>query len=104
MKKKLLIFTLIFAFCINAFTSFSFAAEKDEAPKTTAQNMLMINTNTGATIFEKSPDEKIYPASLTKMVTLLVAFDLITDYNQNVTVVEDCYDDLVVGSSNINLK
>lgn len=79
-------------------------AEKEAPPEVTAQNVIMINTNTGAVVFEKSPDEKIYPASLTKLVTMLVAYDLITDYDEVVTVSNDCYNDLVVGSSNINLR
>lgn len=104
MKKRFLIFSIIFILCLNCFSVLVFASEKESAPKITAQNAIMINTNTGATVFEKEPNEQIYPASLTKMVTLLVAYDLITNYSENVTVSKICYDDLVVGSSNINLK
>ena len=76
----------------------------EPVPEVTAQNVYMVNMNTGAVVYEKGSDEKIYPASLTKLVTLLVAAETITDYSEIITVSDDCYDDLVIGSSSINLK
>lgn len=77
---------------------------KEPVPEVTAQNVYMVNMNTGAVVYEKGSDEKIYPASLTKLVTLLVAAENITDYSEIITVSDDCYDDLVIGSSSISLK
>lgn len=106
MKKRLFIFLIVMVLSFTAFSTLSFAepAEMDPVPEITARNAIMINLNTGAVVYEKDPDEKIYPASLTKLVTLLVASDMITDYSQKITVSEACYDDLVIGSSNIALK
>ncbi len=106
MKKRLFIFLVLTIILANLFTVFTFAnkTEKQPAPEITAQNVIMINTNTGAVVYEKSPDEKIYPASLTKLTALLVAADLITDYSQTITATDTCYDDLVIGSSNINIQ
>lgn len=106
MKNKIILCVLIISLLLSCFT-FNVSADSlqmEPVPKVTAQNVIMINTNTGAVVYEKSADEKIFPASLTKLVTLLVAADLITDYNTVITVSDDCYDDLVIGSSNINLK
>ena len=38
---------------------------------------LVIDANTGAVLHDKSGDEPRYPASLTKMMTLYMAFELI---------------------------
>ncbi len=103
MKQRVLIFISVFALALSCFCTAA-PAEKTPVPDVTARNVYMINTNTGAVAYEKNSDEVIYPASLTKLVTMLVAADMVTDYNEIVTVTDECYDDLVVGSSNINLK
>ncbi len=105
MKSKfLLIFTIILILFSN-FTVFAAPGQQlDPVPKVTAQNVIMINTDTDAVVYEKEADELIYPASLTKLITMLVVSDLVTDYNKTITADKSCYDDLVVGSSNINVK
>ncbi len=81
-----------------------FAEQLDAVPEVTARNVVLVNTNTGATAYSLNPDEKIYPASVTKLMTLIVALEHIDDMEAIVTVDESCYDDLVVGSSNMALK
>ncbi len=81
-----------------------FAEQLDAVPEVTARNVVLVNTNTGATAYSLNPDEKIYPASVTKLMTLIVAIEHIDDMEAIVTVDESCYDDLVVGSSNMALK
>lgn len=105
MRKKLITFLTVIVMVISS-TSLCAAKgnEKTAPPEVTAQNVIMVNMNTGAAVYEKSADEKIYPASLTKLVTMLVASEMITDYSEVITVSDDCYDDLVIGSSSINLK
>lgn len=106
MKKRLIIFLTVAVLAVTFLATVAFADNSDTAvpPNVTARNVIMINTNTGAVVYEKDPDEQIYPASLTKLVTLLVAQDMITDYSEQITVSKACYDDLVIGSSNINLQ
>ena len=81
-----------------------FAEQLDAVPEVTARNVVLVNTNTGATAYSLNPDEKVYPASVTKLMTLIVALEHIDDMEAIVTVDESCYDDLVVGSSNMALK
>lgn len=76
-----------------------------EAPEIKAQNAMLISTNTGAVIFEKNADEKIYPASTTKLMTMAVAIDMIEDLEETIVFDKDAsYADLVIGSSNMGLK
>ncbi len=81
------------------------ASAIEEAPQVKANNVMMASVNTGAIIYEKNADERIYPASTTKLMTMAVAIDLIPDLKA--TMVFDkkaAYSDLVIGSSNMGLK
>ncbi len=44
-------------------------------PTLSAQGVLAVDLNSGVTLYEKNPDEKLLPASTTKIVTALVALD-----------------------------
>lgn len=108
MKKRIALFFTVFMILVNCISVIALAEpqELDPVPTVTASKVVMINSETGAYVNEltKAPDELAYPASLTKLVTLLVAAELITDYEQIVTATKGCYDDLVIGSSNINIQ
>ena len=47
----------------------------DGAPSVEASAAILIEASTGTILFEKNPDQKMYPASMTKMLTALVALD-----------------------------
>ncbi len=90
---------LLMAVCVPA------ASAIDDAPETAANNVMVISMNTGATIYEKNADQQIYPASVTKLMTMKVAIDLIPDVQATVTFDKKAaYGDLVIGSSNMGLK
>ncbi|MCQ2420321.1 MAG: D-alanyl-D-alanine carboxypeptidase, partial [Clostridia bacterium] len=40
-----------------------------------AKSVLLIDLNSGRTVYEQDPDEKVYPASLTKIMTCLLALE-----------------------------
>tara|TARA_A100001015_G_scaffold318864_1_gene440035 strand:- start:978 stop:1250 length:273 start_codon:yes stop_codon:yes gene_type:complete len=44
---------------------------------TTARQAILIDANSGKVLFQKNSDQKISPASMTKIMTTIVAFDLI---------------------------
>jgi len=81
------------------------ASAIEETPSVKADNVMLISMNTGATIYEKNADEKIYPASTTKLMTMAVAIDMITDLKSTLIFdKKESYADLVIGSSNMGLK
>ncbi len=51
-----------------------------------ANNAVMYNLNDNKTIFEKNKNDKVYIASLTKIMTVLVAIENIEDINDKVTI------------------
>ncbi|MFV0503626.1 MAG: D-alanyl-D-alanine carboxypeptidase family protein [Lachnospirales bacterium] len=59
-------------------------------PEIVAESAVLINQDTGKVLYSKNPDKRMYPASLTKVLTLLIA----TEYIQP--------DELVVVGNEIN--
>lgn len=45
------------------------------APDIKAKSAILIDADTGAVIYEKNPDEKMYPASITKVLTALLSIE-----------------------------
>lgn len=81
------------------------ASAIEDAPEVKAGHVMLISMNTGAVIYEKGADEQIYPASTTKLMTMAVAIDLISDLQETLTFdKKEAYSDLVIGSSNMGLK
>ena len=68
-------------------TAFAQVTPFDES-KATAGTVMLFNADTGQEVFTKNPDEKIYPASTTKLMTVLVAVEN-GMLNENVTVGEE---------------
>jgi D-alanyl-D-alanine carboxypeptidase len=54
---------------------------------------MVVDANTGAVLHNRSGDEKVYPASLTKMMTLYMAFELIElgrlDYDSKIKMTQE---------------
>ena len=68
-----------------------------------AKAALLIDLNTGRTIYEQYADEQVYPASLTKIMTCLLALEN-GNLSDTVTITENAYADLVSGSSTADLQ
>lgn len=49
--------------------------QADGAPTITAESVLLIDQESGTILYEKNAKEKIYPASVTKIITALVVMD-----------------------------
>ena len=64
-KKNLYLIFLLFAFNCQTLLSFD----------TSAKNVLLIDFDTNQVLFSKHVDKKIYPASMSKLMTLYILFD-----------------------------
>ena len=86
MKKYLLLFLLMFfiPFCVKA-------EEVDLVPN--AGSAIMIEVDTGEVIYEKNSHERLAPASMTKMMSLLLFMEAIEkgvmDWNEKITISEN---------------
>lgn len=57
----------------------------------------MVNLDTDIVVAEKNPDARLYPASVTKIMTALVAFENIKDFNKKLECPYDCFDEFQWG-------
>ena len=56
-----------------------------------AQSAILIDGHTGRVLFSKDADTKRYPASTTKVMTLMLALQYVTDLNAKVVIPSSCY-------------
>ena len=88
--KKLLLFFFIFTFIANKQL---IAITTDF--KTNANTAIVIEATTGKVLFNKDGNKRIYPASLTKLMTLYIIFDQLKQnrfkLNTEITISEDAY-------------
>ena len=84
MKKFLLFLILFYSFSVKA-ENLGFAEN--------AKSAIMIEASTGEILYEKNPDEKLVPASMTKMMSMLLILEAIEKgiikWDQMVTVSEN---------------
>jgi len=66
------------------------AAETVDAPVITAQSAIVIEASTGRVVYEKDADTQRSPASMTKIMTCLLALDLLGRH-QNVMISQNAY-------------
>ena len=75
MKKfiKIVCLILILVFCLSSFT---FAIDKNESGnEIRAKSAVLMDVNTGTVLFAQNKDERLAPASVTKIMTLLLVFE-----------------------------
>ena len=61
---------------------FIFTANLVSNPKVDVKTAILIDHDSNKIIYELEPDMSIYPASMTKIMTAIVAFDLIKSWLQ----------------------
>ena len=103
----------IVAFCLTlilllsiALTSLTVSAADFEcAVDPVSSNVYVENLDTGVVVYEKNSDEKVYPASLTKMMTYIVVTENVYDLeNTKVKVTADMLANLDPASSVMGLS
>lgn len=86
MKKKLSLLLALIILLSTIFSVTAFAESKYYPPfETTAKGVYLINLDTNEVIYEKNAKEKMYPASLTKIMTTILALEF-TDHPEDVKV------------------
>ena len=69
-----------FCICLLVLISFSFVficnvTASDKIPNIASPSALLMDLNTGKVLYEKNTDKKMYPASLTKVMTAILALE-----------------------------
>lgn len=75
MKKKGLIFLILLTFIFNA-KVFVFANQQNDLD-ILAKSAILIEATTGKVLYEKNPDERLSPASITKIMTLYLIYEAV---------------------------
>lgn len=96
--------TLVILVCAFAPTAGAVSFTNKVATK--SDSILLVNTDTGQTVYEKEADTKRYPASTTKIMTYIVVIENIDDIeNTKITIKKSVLDELEgTGSSVANLQ
>ena len=100
------IISYIFQNCVlaqNIVSNASTIEEKDVFENITAPNLILAQTNTGKILYERNADEKIYPASLTKLMTAILVVEN-CELDEIVTVSENAVLSVPLGYVNANLQ
>lgn len=95
MKKRLVavilcLFVLASSFTAAAYAPSDFAVE--------AEGAMLVNLDTGYVIYEKNADKKLYPASLTKLMTALLLYENTKDLDAETVTVSKHALDLLIGT------
>ncbi len=87
---KKIIFLFLSFILIASISWLSFPAgifgETSDEVKITAESALVVDFKTGNILYEKKSTKKIFPASTTKMLTIIVAIENIDDYSKVVKI------------------
>lgn len=75
MKKKLIVFFTLLNFCVTPFYTLNLKAAENTDIKVEASSALLMEPKTGTIIFEKNSHEKLPPASVTKIMTMLLTME-----------------------------
>lgn len=119
MKKKCIATLLCFLCLISSFTPQSVFAKKEDddsenieitnikstttPPDIVAESAIVMDLKTGAILYEKDATTLRYPASITKIMSCLVAIEHIQDFNATLTVSKGAVDAIPPDGSNIGL-
>lgn len=90
--KKILIFICCSIVSLTCFQTNISAQEN--FPVLRSENALVIHLNDDRILYEKESDQQIYPASMTKIMTTLVAIENIKDINQTYTFTDKIFVEL----------
>lgn len=85
MIKKILTFTLSL---MMIFSSLTFVHAEGEDVNIAGQYGIVIDKDTGQILYNKNEHEKMYPASITKILTCIVAIEMLDDLDKTATITD----------------
>ncbi len=102
MKKSIIVLSLIITlFCITV----NGEGILDNGKNLYSDYIYMVNLDTGKTVYEYEADTVTYPASLTKIMTCILAIEKCESLDETVTIPAGIFDDVYAqGGANINLR
>lgn len=77
----------------------STSATRPASNKVESPNAIVIDLEHGFTVAERMPDERIYPASMTKVMTLIVAYEEIRSFDATYTFSHELINPLVTANA-----
>ena len=98
-KKYLFMIMWIFVFSAFIFNTKSASAQI----KISADSAIVMDVQSGAILYQKNMDKKQYPASITKIMTSLIALEN-SSMSETITYSRNAVTNLESGASNINLQ
>lgn len=101
MKKSILSFLIILGVFCSLF-SITGSAYAPSNFTVNAQYCMLSNMDTGEILYSKNADEKLYPASITKLMTALVVCENVDDLNKTVTIDGDLLESLLGTDSSLS--
>ena len=105
--KKFSYFPLLLAFCL-LFTFFAPSALALDEPELNAQAAILVDLDSGRVLYEKSSTEARAPASLTKIMTVLLALDAVESgvvtLDTMITAQADCREGMDEDSSTAGIQ
>ena len=101
MKKSILSFIIILGVFCSLF-SVSSSAYSPSSFTVNAEYCMLSNMDTGEVIYSKNADQRLYPASVTKLMTALVVCENVDDLNKTVVIDGDLLDLLLGTDSSLS--
>ena len=112
MKQSFLIILLSFCITVPCFSAFAEplsstearnAAEEINIPEISAEAAILMDTTTGKILYEKNSKNKMYPASITKLMTVLLALEN-GNLNDTITFSHEAVYSIEPGSAHIAMQ
>lgn len=106
MKKKIFAFFLALGLLFNLPMVVCRASYEPEGMELASKNILLVNLDTGYIVYEKEADQKVSPASLTKIMTAILAIEKVPDLDAaKITAKKGIVDSFLgTGSSTAGIK
>ena len=99
MKKQYLTFLV----CIIGLLLFHSDIDAKKKPSISAESAIVMDVQSGTILYEKYMDKKQYPASITKIMTALIAIEN-SSLSETVTYSREAVTNLEINASNIEIK